>query len=77
MLDKEEEDLAGFKKWYLADKAKGRELIRARLSLNIHCKVDYDLHIQHCIDPKPYFATRRQDQMNNRGSVIMKACMKM
>ena len=63
MLDKEEEDLAGFKKWYLADKAKGRELIRARLSLNIHCKVDYT---QHCIDPKHYFATKRQEQMNER-----------
>ena len=66
MLDKEEGDLAGFKKWYLADKAKGRELFRARISLNIHCKVDYDLHIQHCIDPKPYFATKRQEQMNER-----------
>ena len=66
MLDKEEEDLAGFKKRYLADKAKGRELIRARLSLNIHCKVDYDLHIQHCIDPKPYFATKWQEQMKER-----------
>jgi hypothetical protein len=53
--------------------------LRALQGQNIseHCKVNYDLHIQHCIDPKPYFATRRQDQMNNRGSVIMKACMKM